>query len=117
MEHDPKLVHAFGALAELGQEITNKNGFQETIRTSLHLLSGAIGIMRGAVARFARFGHELNVLAIRNLGDDFPLSMMLTGEDERQFLSNGIVPINIADAHVLPFVQMYAESFEMRRLQ
>ena len=46
MEPESKLIHAFGALAELGQEVTNKNSFQETIRTSLHLLSGAIGIMR-----------------------------------------------------------------------
>src|SRR2546422_6900963 len=116
-EHEHKLIHAFGALAELGQEITNKNGFQETIRTSLHLISGAIGIMRGAVARYSRYGHELNVLAVRSLGDDFPLSMMLTGEDERQFLTNGIAPIIMADAHVLPFFQMYNESFERRRLE
>ena len=77
MEHDHKLIHAFGALAELGQQITNKNSFQETIRTSLHLLSGALGIMRGAVARYSRYAHELNMLAVRGLGDDFPLSLVL----------------------------------------
>ena len=44
---DQKLIHAFGALAELGQEVTNKKSFQETMRTSLHLISGALGIMRG----------------------------------------------------------------------
>src|SRR2546423_1591692 len=116
-ENDSKLIHAFGALAELGQEITNKNSFQETIRTSLHLLAGAIGIMRGAVARYSRFGHELNMLAIRSLGDDFPLSMMLTQEDERQFLTNGLAPIDIHEAQVLPFFQIYNDSFERRRLQ
>ncbi|MFM9905564.1 MAG: HD-GYP domain-containing protein [Pyrinomonadaceae bacterium] len=116
-EHDHKLIHAFGALAELGQEITNKNNFQETIRTSLHLISGALGIMRGAVARFSRFGHELNLLAIRGLGDDFPLSLSLTPEDERQFLSLGLTPIDIAYAKVLPFFQVYDASFERRRLE
>lgn len=117
MQHDHKLIHAFGALAELGNEITNKGSFQETIRTSLHLVSGALGIMRGAVARFSRFGHELNMLAVRALGDDFPLSLMLTHEDERQFLTNGLAPIEIAEAQVLPFFQVYHVSFSGRRLE
>ncbi len=116
-ENDSKLIHAFGALAELGQEITNKNNFQETIRTSLHLISGAIGIMRGAVARYSRFAHELNMLAVRSLGDDFPLSLSLTNEDERQFLTNGLSPIEISQAKVLPFFQVYDASFERRRLE
>lgn len=116
-EHDSKLIHAFGALAELGQEITNKNNFQETIRTSLHLISGALGIMRGAVARYSRFGHELNMLAVRGLGDDFPLSLSLCSEDERQFLTNGLNPIDITRAQVLPFFQVYDASFERRNLE
>lgn len=116
-EHDSKLIHAFGALAELGQEITNKNNFQETIRTSLHLLSGALAIMRGGVARFSRFGHELNMLAVRGLGDDFPLGLTLCAEDERQFLTIGMTPIEISKAKVLPFFQVYDVSFEERRLE
>ncbi len=116
-EHDHKLIHAFGALAELGQEVTNKNNFQETIRTSLHLISGALGIMRGAVARYSRFAHELNMLAVRGLGDDFPLSLSLCTEDERQFLTNGLNPIEVSQAKVLPFFQVYDNSFERRRLE
>lgn len=116
-EHDHKLIHAFGALAELGHEITNKNNFQETIRTSLHLLSGALGIMRGGVARYSRFGHELNMLAVRGLGEDFPLSLSLCSEDERQFLINGLNPIEISEAQVLPFFQIYDVSFACRRLE
>jgi len=115
--HDSKLIHAFGALAELGQEVTNKNSFQETIRTSLHLISGALGIMRGAVARYSKFAHELNMLAIRGLGDDFPLSLVMCTEDERQFLTNGLNPIEISQAKVLPFFQVYDASFERRRLE
>ncbi len=116
-EHDHKLIHAFGALAELGQEVTDRKNFQETIRTSLHLISGALGIMRGSVARYSRFAHELNMLAVRGLGDDFPLSMTLCSEDERQFLANGLNPIEISQAKVLPFFQVYDASFEKRRLE
>lgn len=116
-QNSTKLIHAFGALAELGQEITNRNNFQETIRTSLHLLLGAIGIMRGSVARYSRFAHELNMLAVRGLGDDFPLGLSLCAEDERQFLINGMSPIEVQQARVLPFFQVYDHSFEQRNLQ
>lgn len=117
MEENSKLIHAFGALAELGHEITNKNNFQETIRTSLHLLSGAIGIMRGGVARYSKFAHEFSMMAVRGLGDDFPLSLSLCDEDERQFLTNGLAPIQVNEAHALPFFQVYNVSFERRKLE
>ena len=116
-EHDHKLIHAFGALADLGHEITNKNNFQETIRTSLHLISGALGIMRGGVARYSRFARELNMLAFRGLGDEFPLSMTMCSEDERQFMSNGLSPIEISQAKVLPFFQVYDPTFEGRGIE
>ncbi len=117
IEERTKLVHAFGALAELGQEVANRHNFQETIRTSLHLISGALGIMRGGVARYSRYGHELNMLAVRGLGDDFPLSLSLCLEDERQFLTNGLNPIETSHARVLPFFQVYDRSFESRRIE
>ncbi|MBK9768144.1 MAG: hypothetical protein IPP63_14585 [Chloracidobacterium sp.] len=117
IEQRTKLIHAFGALADLGQEVANKNNFQETIRTALHLISGSLAIMRGGVARYSRFGHELNMLAVRGLGDDFPLSLSLCLEDERQFLANGLNPIETAAARVLPFFQVYDRSFESRRIE
>lgn len=116
-ENKHKLIHTFGALAELGQEVANKNNFQETIRTSLHLILGSLGIMRGGVARYSRFGHELNMLAVRGLGDEFPLTLSLCYEDERQFLTNGIHPIEIAKAKVLPFFQVYDQTFDRTKLQ
>ncbi len=117
IEQRTKLIHAFGALADLGQEVANKNNFQETIRTSLHLISGSLAIMRGGVARYSRYGHELNMLAVRGLGDDFPLSLSLCLEDERQFLANGLNPIETEHAKVLPFFQVYDRSFESRRIE
>lgn len=116
-EERNRLVHTFGALAELGQEVSNKQHFQETMRTSLHLLLGSLGIMRGGLARFSTIGHELNMLAVRGLGDNFPLSLSLCSEDERQFLVNGLNPIEIAQAKVLPFFQVYDQSFERTGLQ
>lgn len=116
-EERNRLVHTFGALAELGQEVSNKQNFQETIRTSLHLLLGSLAIMRGGVARFSPFSHELNLLAIRGLGETFPLSLSLCDEDERQFLANGLNPIDISQAKVLPFFQIYDHSFGLACLE
>jgi len=117
VENQQKLIHTFGALAELGHEVSQKNNFQEMIRTSLHLLLGSLGIMRGGVARYSRFGHELNMLAVRGLGENFPLSLTLCDEDERQFLINGLVPIEVSQAKVLPFFQIYDRSFEDKRVE
>lgn len=116
-ENKNKLVHTFGALAELGHEVANKSNFQETIRTSLHLVLGSLGIMRGGVARYSRFEHELNMLSVRGLGDEFPLSLSLCHEDERQFLTNGLHPIDISKASVLPFFQVYDRTFDKTKLQ
>ena len=117
MENQHKLVHTFGALAELGQEVAHKQNFQEMIRTSLHLVLGSLAIMRGGVARFSRFGHELNMLVMRGLGDDFPLNLNLCYEDERQFLTNGLEPIEVKQARVLPFFQVYDRSFEAKKIE
>lgn len=116
-ETKSKLIHTFGALAELGQEVANRNDFHETMRTSLHLLLGSLAIMRGAVARYSRFEHTLQLVSARALGDDFPLAMSLTYEDERQFLANGLYPIEVSQAQVLPFVQVYDNSLSQRHIE
>jgi hypothetical protein len=98
MENSQKLIHTFGALAELGSEVAQKQNFQEMMRTSLHLLLGCLAIMRGGIARYSRFGHELNMLVVRGFGEEFPLSLSLCHEDERQFLANGLYPIEVSQA-------------------
>lgn len=117
MENQQKLIHTFGALAELGSEVSQKQNFQDMMRTSLHLLLGSLAIMRGGVARYSRFGHELNMLVVRNMGEDFPLSMSLCHEDERQFLANGLYPIEVEQAKVLPFFQVYDQSFDRKKIE
>ena len=117
MPENQKLIHTFGALAEIGSEIAHKQNFQEMIRTSLHLLLGSLAIMRGGVARYSRFGHELNMLSMRGFGEDFPLSLTLCYEDERQFLANGLAPIEVSQAKVLPFFQVYDRSFESKKVE
>ena len=117
MENQNKLIHTFGALAELGNEVAHKQNFQEMIRTSLHLMLGSLAIMRGGVARYSRYAHEINMLTMRGMGEEFPLTMSLCYEDERQFLTNGSFPIEISQAKVLPFFQIYDGSFEKKKIE
>jgi HD-GYP domain-containing protein (c-di-GMP phosphodiesterase class II) len=112
-----KLVHTFSALADIGQEVAYKNNFQEMIRTSLHLLLGSLAIMRGGVARYSRFGNELNFLAVRGLGDDFPLSASLEMSDEREFLNTGMSNIEISQAKMLAFFQRYQRILQRKNIE
>jgi HD-GYP domain-containing protein (c-di-GMP phosphodiesterase class II) len=116
-ETKSKLIHTFGALAELGQEVASRNDFHETMRTSLHLMLGSLAIMRGGVARYSRFEHAMQMVAARALGDEFPLALSLCHEDERQFLVNGLEPIEVSQAQVLPFVQVYNNSLDRTHIE
>lgn len=116
-DNQQKLIHTFSALAELGQEVAHKNNFQEMIRTSLHLLLGSLAIMRGGVARYSRFGHELNFLAVRGLGDDFPLSASLEISDEKEFLNAGMTDIEVSQAKMLAFFQRYQKVLERKKIE
>jgi HD-GYP domain-containing protein (c-di-GMP phosphodiesterase class II) len=66
---DRKLIHAFAALADLGQEIADADNFQEMIRTSLHLLLGSLAIRRGALAEFNERFNTLHFMAVRGVSD------------------------------------------------
>jgi HD-GYP domain-containing protein (c-di-GMP phosphodiesterase class II) len=91
-----KLIHTFGALADLGQEIAGRGDFSEMVRTSMHLLLGTLALRRGAVAECVDEG-QLRCVALwgleprmfthftieQNEKDEF-----LTGEPQEFLLSN-----------------------------
>ncbi len=112
-----KLIHTFSALADIGQEVAHKTNFQEMIQTSLHLLLGSMAIMRGGVARYSKYGNELNFLAVRGLGDDFPLSAALEMSDEREFLNSGMSEIELSQAKMLAFFQRYQRILDRKKIE
>lgn len=63
-----KLIHTFGALADLGQEIAGTGDFTEMVRTSMHLLLGTLALRRGAVVECSGPG-PLRCVAIWGLSD------------------------------------------------
>lgn len=64
-----KLIHTFGALADLGQEIASTGDFTEMVRTSLHLLLGTLALRRGAVVECVGEG-SLRCVAVWGLGEE-----------------------------------------------
>ena len=67
-----KLVHTFGALADLGQEITDSNDVSEMVQTSLQLLLGALAIRRGAILEHVADEEVLKLVAVRGVAEGLP---------------------------------------------
>jgi len=92
-----KLVHAFGALADLGQEIASEGGFSEMVRTSLHVLLGTLAIRRGAVMACTPGSDALECIALWGLGDGFPIQLTVTAPEREQFLGAGLCRVTQND--------------------
>ncbi|MGH9872595.1 MAG: HD domain-containing phosphohydrolase, partial [Pyrinomonadaceae bacterium] len=75
-----KLIHSFGALADLGQEIADSGDFMEMVRTSLHLLLGTLAIRRGAVLEIPAHLERTNCLATRGLSSDYGVEFLIDDE-------------------------------------
>src|SRR4051812_31175467 len=67
-----RVLHAFAALADLGEEIAETSDFGEMVRSALHVVLGALGIRRGTVAEYERESDSLRFVATRGYGDAFP---------------------------------------------
>lgn len=81
-----KLIHTFGALADLGQEIAGTGDFTEMVRTSLHLLLGTLALRRGAVAECIEQG-SLRCVAVWGLGDESFREWTITAAERQELLN------------------------------
>jgi len=72
-----KLIHSFGALADLGQEIADSGDFMEMVRTSLHLLLGTLAIRRGAVLEVPAHLERTNCLATWGMTPDYGVDYLI----------------------------------------
>jgi len=80
-----KLIHTFGALADLGQEIAGTGDFTEMVRTSLHLLLGTLALRRGAVVDCSGAG-PLRCVAVWGLGEQAVNSFDIDEGEMESFL-------------------------------
>ena len=81
-----KLIHTFGALADLGQEIAGTGDFTEMVRTSMHLLLGTLALRRGAVVECSGDG-SLRCVALWGLNDQALTGFELSVTEKDAFLN------------------------------
>jgi HD-GYP domain-containing protein (c-di-GMP phosphodiesterase class II) len=102
-----KLIHTFGALADLGQEIAGTGDFNEMVRTSMHMLLGTLALRRGAVVECTP-GGPLKCAALWGLSDhmfdgfeidDIEKQSFLQGEASELLVKNTAVPNSFMGRH------------------
>jgi HD-GYP domain-containing protein (c-di-GMP phosphodiesterase class II) len=84
-----KLIHTFGALADLGQEIAGTGDFNEMVRTSMHLLLGTLALRRGAVVECNGPG-PLRCVSLWGLGDQLLNGIEIDEAEMKAFLGGQI---------------------------
>jgi hypothetical protein len=65
-----KVLHAFSALADLGEELAETSDYEEMVASALHVVLGALGARRGAVAEYDTEAALLRFVAARGMGAD-----------------------------------------------
>lgn len=114
-----KLIHTFGALADLGQEIANKSEFNEMVRTSLHLLLGTLAIRRGAVVECLPEREETDCLAVWGLGTDTQTNLFVNRADQEAFLANGLCLLNTPNLNpaFADFLKRHEETLQKQGIE
>jgi len=93
-----KLIHSFGALADLGQEIADSGDFIEMVRTSLHLLLGTLAIRRGAILECPAHLERTNCLATWGLGPDYGVEYEISDETRAALVASGKLTFAVDEA-------------------
>jgi len=95
-----KLIHSFGALADLGQEIADSGDFIEMVRTSLHLVLGTLAIRRGAVIECPAHLDRTNCLATWGLTPDYGVEFLVDADTKEALVSSakGVFEVDEASA-------------------
>jgi len=104
-----KLIHTFGALADLGQEIAGTGDFNEMVRTSMHLLLGTLALRRGAVVECNGPG-PLRCVSLWGLGDQLLSGVDINEAEMKAFLAGQISDSVLKNTPASnPFMDRYRE--------
>ena len=96
-----KLIHSFGALADLGQEIADSGDFIEMVRTSLHLLLGTLAIRRGAILECPAHLERTNCLATWGLSAEYGVEVPIDAETKSALLSSSQITFAVDETGVV----------------
>jgi hypothetical protein len=114
-----KLIHMFGALADLGQEIANKSEFNEMVRTSLHLLLGTLAIRRGAVVECLPERYGTDCLAEWGIGGDSETNLQVNRADQEAFLTHGLCLLHTPHRNpaFADFIERHKETLQKQGIE
>jgi len=112
-----KLIHTFGALADLGQEIAGTGDFNEMVRTSMHLLLGTLALRRGAVVECNGPG-PLHCVSLWGLGDQVLNGIDINEAEMKAFLAGQISDSVLRDSsNSNPFFERYREQLSAEGIE
>ncbi|MDQ1590126.1 MAG: hypothetical protein QOG71_753 [Pyrinomonadaceae bacterium] len=100
-----KLIHAFSALADLGEELADTRDFEEMVRTTLHVVLGALGVRRGAVAEYMQDDATLRFVAAWGLGDDAPATLPFAAASAEMLSAPHPRALSLSESEQLKLVQ------------
>jgi HD domain-containing protein/GAF domain-containing protein len=114
-----KLIHSFGALADLGQEVAETGDFIEMVRTSLHLLLGTLAIRRGAVVECPITQELTNPLADWGLAAAYQGRFLIEESDREAFLNSADSALvsNSDDATLAPFLERHGAALREQEIK
>lgn len=96
-EQTTKLIHAFSALADLGEELADTRDFEEMVRSTLHVVLGSLGVRRGAVAEYVQADELLRFVAAWGLGEETPEKFPLDSRSAEIFSTADPHALSLAD--------------------
>lgn len=104
-----KLIHTFGALADLGQEIAGRGDFTEMVRTSMHLLLGTLALRRGAVSECSDDG-ELRCVSVWGVDEKLFNEFSISDAERQEFLTRDAAEFLVStSASSTGFVSRYRD--------
>ena len=110
-----KLIHSFGALADLGQEIADSGDFMEMVRTSLHLLLGTLAIRRGAVLECPAHLETTNCLATWGLSPDYGVEYVIDAETKEALANSttAVLEVDVEGSHYQALQGLRTQEIEL----
>jgi hypothetical protein len=105
-----QLIHTFGALADLGQEVANTGDFNEMVQTSMHLLLGTLALRRGAVVECAA-DDSLTCVAIWGLQKELISKFQIGDAEKEPFLNAGLSALLVNEENA-GFIGRYRDGLQ-----
>src|SRR4030095_7559020 len=104
-----QLIHTFGALADLGQEVANTGDFNEMVQTSMHLLLGTLALRRGAVVECGA-ADSLICVAVWGVEKSTLEALQICEDDKASLVDTDLRSLLLKNGSENGFVSRYGET-------